>query len=51
MKMHLLNILNQLGATETEKELIAHQFSKSVPHHADVVNAFHDLRSKRSPKA
>jgi hydroxymethylglutaryl-CoA reductase len=44
MKMHLLNILNQLGATEIEKELIAHQFSKSVPHHADVVNAFHDLR-------
>jgi hydroxymethylglutaryl-CoA reductase len=44
MKMHLLNILNQLGATETEKELIAHQFSKSVPHHADVVNAFHELR-------
>jgi len=48
MKMHLLNILNQLGATETEKELIAHQFSKSVPHHADVVNAFHELRGSRN---
>jgi hydroxymethylglutaryl-CoA reductase len=51
MKMHLLNILNQLGATETEKEIIAAQFAKLVPHHADVVKAFYDLRGLPVPGA
>ncbi|MDG1252238.1 MAG: hydroxymethylglutaryl-CoA reductase, degradative [Schleiferiaceae bacterium] len=51
MKMHLLNILNQLGATETEKEIIAAQFAKRVPHHADVVKAFYDLRGLPVPGA
>ena len=50
MKMHLLNILNQLGATETEKEIIAAQFAKLVPHHADVVKAFYDLRGLPLPE-
>ena len=50
MKMHLLNILNQLGATEMEKEIIAAQFAKLVPHHADVVKAFYDLRGLPLPE-
>ncbi|NQW24888.1 MAG: hydroxymethylglutaryl-CoA reductase, degradative [Cryomorphaceae bacterium] len=51
MKMHLLNILNQLEATETEKEIITAQFAKKVPHHAEVVNAFYDLRGIPNPSA
>ena len=50
MKMHLLNILNQLGATEIEKEILQQHFSKSVPHHAEVVNAFNDLRGSKGPE-
>lgn len=40
MKMHLLNILNQLEATEEEKAHFTHFFKDKVPHHADVVAAF-----------
>jgi hydroxymethylglutaryl-CoA reductase len=50
MKMHLLNILNQLGASDIEKEILQRIFSKSVPHHAEVVNAFNDLRSSSKSK-
>ncbi len=49
MKMHLLNILNQLGATDTEKEIITAQFAKLVPHHAEVVQAIHELRGVTRP--
>ena len=45
MKMHLLNILNQLGATEQEKQQIVKYFIKHTPHHAEVVKAFHKLRA------
>ena len=30
MKMHLLNILNQIGATETEKQLMIEHFKTNV---------------------
>ena len=47
MKMHLLNILNQLGATESEKhKLIAH-FKNHTATHSAVVQAFNELRSKK----
>lgn len=47
MKMHLLNILNQLEATETEKEqLIVYFKSHSATHNA-VVDAFQRLRGQQ----
>lgn len=44
MKMHLLNILNQLEATEEEKMMIVRFFIKNTPHHAEVVEAFKRVR-------
>ncbi|MBR9860603.1 hydroxymethylglutaryl-CoA reductase, degradative [bacterium] len=44
MKMHLLNILNQLEATEDEKQTIVKYFINHTPHHAEVVSAFKRLR-------
>jgi hydroxymethylglutaryl-CoA reductase len=44
MKMHLLNILNQLEATEAEKQMIVKYFIKNTPHHAEVVEAFKRVR-------
>ncbi|MGB0850383.1 MAG: hydroxymethylglutaryl-CoA reductase, partial [Bacteroidia bacterium] len=44
MKMHLLNILNQLEATEEEKKIIVQHFIKNTPHHAEVVEAFKKVR-------
>lgn len=44
MKMHLLNILNQLEATDLEKQQIVKYFIKHTPHHAEVVDAFKRLR-------
>jgi len=44
MKMHLLNILNQLEATEEEKAMIIRFFIKNTPHHAEVVSAFQRVR-------
>ncbi len=45
MKMHLMNILNQLGATAQEKENISKQFENQTVSHSAVVEAFHKLRS------
>jgi len=45
MKMHLKNILNQLGANEGEKQALTQQFSQSTPHHADVKTALLSLRT------
>lgn len=46
MKMHLLNILNQLGATEEEKKYFVNYFiDKTVSHH-EVINEFNHLRNK-----
>ena len=44
MKMHLFNILNQLEATDEEKEHFTAFFADKVPHHADVVAAFCERR-------
>lgn len=46
MKMHLLNILNQLGATEEEKNyFVAYFKDKTVTHH-EVIAKFHQMRNK-----
>lgn len=45
MKMHLLNILNQLGATPQQKELIIEQFKDKVPSHRSVVEAFESIKA------
>ncbi|SDD57659.1 3-hydroxy-3-methylglutaryl-coenzyme A reductase [Pricia antarctica] len=44
MKMHLLNILNQLGATEAEKTRLTEYFKKNAATHSAVVAAFEQLR-------
>ena len=44
MKMHLLNILNQLGATEDECKKIKLFFSDRVVSHSAVVDQFCKLR-------
>ena len=44
MKMHLLNILNQLGATEEEKlHFVTYFKDKTVSHH-EVINEFNRMR-------
>ena len=45
MKMHLLNILNQLGATEDEKVMLTQHFKKNAATHSAVVTAFEKLRT------
>ncbi|APG65327.1 hydroxymethylglutaryl-CoA reductase, degradative [Tenacibaculum todarodis] len=44
MKMHLQNILNQLGATKEEKEEITAYFDKRTVSHSAVVTKFKELR-------
>ncbi len=44
MKMHLLNILNQLGATQAEKITLTNHFKKNAATHSAVVEAFEQLR-------
>lgn len=46
MKMHLLNILNQLGATEAEKSRLTDHFKKHTATHNEVVKAFNQLRNE-----
>ncbi len=50
MKMHLMNILNQLEATQEEKVVITEHFKDKVPHHREVVNYFCTLRGQPIPK-
>jgi hydroxymethylglutaryl-CoA reductase len=45
MKMHLLNILNQLGATDKEKVEVVHYFKTHTVSHSAVVEAFEKLRA------
>ena len=40
MKMHLMNILNQLGANEAQKEQISNFFKDKVVTHSEVVKQF-----------
>jgi hydroxymethylglutaryl-CoA reductase len=44
MKMHLMNILNQLNATNKEKEKIVAYFKDKTVTHSAVVNMFNELR-------
>lgn len=48
MKMHLLNILNNLGATQEEKEEMKAFFKDRVPQHAAVVKRFCEMRGVSS---
>ena len=45
MKMHLLNILNQLGATEEEKKYFIHYFKDKTATHNEVVDEFNRIRA------
>jgi hydroxymethylglutaryl-CoA reductase len=44
MKMHLLNVLNQLEATEEEKKTIVQYFITKVPSHSAIVEIFKKVR-------
>ncbi|MGB5376997.1 MAG: hydroxymethylglutaryl-CoA reductase, partial [Muriicola sp.] len=44
MKMHLLNILNQMGASEQEKKQLVEYFKKHSATHSAVVEALQELR-------
>jgi hydroxymethylglutaryl-CoA reductase len=46
MKMHLLNILNQLGATDAEKQKLIEHFKNDTVSHSAVVNTLDALRAK-----
>ena len=46
MKMHLMNILNQLGATSEEKIILANHYEGKTVVHSDVVETFKELRTK-----
>ncbi|MEY8850164.1 hydroxymethylglutaryl-CoA reductase, degradative [Psychroserpens sp. XS_ASV72] len=46
MKMHLMNILNQLEATPHEKEVITTHFKTHTVSHSAVVEAIKELRAK-----
>lgn len=51
MKMHLLNILNQLEATEQEKAIIVEYFKDNVVSHSAAVEQFCKLRGIEQPEA
>ena len=46
MKMHLMNILNQLGATDEEKSIVAELFHNKTVTHSEVIKEFNNLRAK-----
>lgn len=48
MKMHLLNVLNQLEATDQEKQQLVEHFRDKVPHYNQIVTAFCNLRGVAS---
>ncbi len=50
MKMHLMNILNQLGATESEKQLLIANFKNETATHSNVVKAFESIRATTQNK-
>ncbi len=47
MKMHLQNILNQLGASENEKQQLIMYFNKRPVSHSGVVEAFEKMKSQK----
>ena len=46
MKMHLVNILNQLGATPEEKQQLMDYFKNKTVSHSEVVQAFNQHRGQ-----
>jgi len=50
MKMHLFNILNQLEATDQERKTMVSFFADKIPHHAEVINKFCEIRGIENPK-
>ena len=46
MKMHLFNILNQLGATEEEKQHFVNYFKDKTVSHHEVIQEFNHLRNQ-----
>lgn len=50
MKMHLLNILNQLEATPAEKEIIVDHFKHHTVSHSAAVKKFCEVRGINSPE-
>lgn len=48
MKMHLLNILNQLEATEEERKVIVKYFETDTVSHSKVIELFCELRGVKS---
>lgn len=49
MKMHLLNILNQLEATDEEKNVIVEHFKDNVVSHSAAVKKFCEVRGIKDP--
>ena len=47
MKMHLMNILNQLGANDEEKTVIANYFEGKTVTHSAVVDKFEEIRNTK----
>ena len=47
MKMHLFNILNQLGATEEEKQYFVHYYKDKTVSHHEVISEFNTLKNKK----
>ena len=47
MKMHLMNILNQLGANDQEKTVIANYFEGKTVTHSAVVDKFEEIRNTK----
>lgn len=45
MKMHLMNILNQLEATNDEKEIVIDYFKDKTVSHSEVINKVKELRA------
>lgn len=50
MKMHLLNILNQLEATNEEKDIIVDYFKHNTVSHSAAVKKFSEVRGIKSPE-
>ena len=44
MKMHLLNVLNQMGANDDEKRTLVNYFKKNAATHGAIVEALEKLR-------
>ena len=45
MKMHLLNILNQMGATDDEKKYFVNYFKDKTVSHHEVIDEFNKMRN------